>query len=97
VPATVDGETQEGWEVTVREAFATAATSGIPADPPRANSRYRHPLAGLFPVLEFEPTPQGNRGTYEQIIDVGPTVNTVRLPARPIGPIQELAASRRST
>jgi hypothetical protein len=75
VPATIDGETQEGWEVTVRDAFSTAATSGIPADPNRPNSRYRHPLAALFPVLEFEPTPAGNRGTYEQIIDVGPTVN----------------------
>jgi hypothetical protein len=75
VPATVDGETQEGWEVTVRDAFSTAASSGIPADGARPNSRYRHPLAALFPELEFEPTPQGNRGTYEQIIDVGPTVN----------------------
>jgi hypothetical protein len=75
VPATVAGETQEGWEVTVRDAFSTAAAGGIPAEAARPNSRYRHPLAALFPVLEFEPTPQGNRGTYEQIIDVGPTVN----------------------
>jgi hypothetical protein len=71
----VAGETQEGWEVTVRDAFSTAAAGGIPAEAARPNSRYRHPLAALFPVLEFEPTPQGNRGTYEQIIDVGPTVN----------------------
>jgi hypothetical protein len=75
VPATVGGAGTAGWEVTVRNAFATAATSGIPADGTRPNSRYRHPLAALFPVLEFEPTPQGNRGTYEQIVDVGPTVN----------------------
>jgi hypothetical protein len=38
-------------------------------------SRYRHPLAALNPALEFDPTPAGNRGTYEQIVDVGPVVN----------------------
>ncbi|HXJ35130.1 MAG TPA: penicillin acylase family protein [Candidatus Eisenbacteria bacterium] len=75
VPAFVAGDTLQGWEVTVRDAFSTAATAGIPADGPRPNSNYRHPLVALFPSLVFEPTPQGNRGTYEQIIDVGPTVN----------------------
>src|SRR6185369_17316249 len=35
----------------------------------------RHPLAALFPVLDFGSTPFGNRGTYEQIVDVRPTVN----------------------
>ena len=39
------------------------------------NSTYAHPLAALFPVLNFEPTPQGNRGTYEQIVEVGSVVN----------------------
>jgi hypothetical protein len=76
VPATLAGDPeQEGWEVTVRAAFSAAASGGIPADAARPNSRYRHPLAAVFPSLEFEPTPQGNRGTYEQIVDVGPTVN----------------------
>lgn len=63
------------WEVVVRDSFAELAAGGIPADTARPNSRYRHPLASLFPVLEFAPTPFGNRGTYEQIVDVGPTVN----------------------
>lgn len=39
------------------------------------NSTYAHPLAALFPELIFEPTPSGNRGTYEQIVEVGPVVN----------------------
>jgi hypothetical protein len=38
------------------------------------NSTYNHPLIQLFPELAFEPTPEGNRGTYEQIIDVGPVI-----------------------
>jgi hypothetical protein len=38
------------------------------------NSTYIHPLGGLIPSLTFEPTPEGNRGTYEQIIDVGPVI-----------------------
>ncbi len=38
------------------------------------NSLYRHPLASVLPDLIFEPTPEGNRGTYEQIIDVGPVI-----------------------
>ncbi len=75
VAATLGGQGVEGWEVTVRNSLSALATGGIPADPPRAQSTYRHPLAALFPVLVFEPTPQGNRGTYEQIVDVGPTVN----------------------
>jgi hypothetical protein len=75
VRAQIGGQGVEGWEVTVRNSLSALATTGIPSDPPRQQSRYRHPLAALFPVLEFEPTPQGNRGTYEQIIEVGPTVN----------------------
>lgn len=38
------------------------------------NTTYSHPLAGLLPALNFTPTPEGNRGTYEQIIDVGPVI-----------------------
>ncbi len=75
VTASIGGQTVEGWEVTVRNSLSALATGGIPPDPPRAISRYRHPLAALFPVLEFEPTPQGNRGTYEQIVEVAPVVN----------------------
>jgi hypothetical protein len=39
------------------------------------NSTYEHPLAGLHPELVFEPTPAGNRGTWEQIVEAGPVVN----------------------
>lgn len=60
------------WRVVVRDTFAALAVQGIPADAPRPQSTYRHPLAALLPQLVFEPTPFGNRGTYEQIVDVGP-------------------------
>jgi hypothetical protein len=63
------------WETVVRNSFSSLVTSAnLPADSARPVSRYRHPLAALFPVLEFESTPFGQRGTYEQIVDVGPTV-----------------------
>ena len=41
---------------------------------PRPQSRYAPPLSALLPELVFPPTPQGNRGTYEQIVEVGPLV-----------------------
>jgi len=63
------------WEVVVRDSFSELASGGVPADGARSMSLYRHPLYELFDELEFEPTPSGNRGTYEQIVDVGPTVN----------------------
>jgi hypothetical protein len=75
VPAAKNPGNLRGWEVTVRNSLSALATGGIPADPARPNSRYRHPLAPVFPELEFPPTPSGNRGTYEQIVDVGPVVN----------------------
>ena len=62
------------WRVAVRDSFSMLATTGIPPDGERPQSRYAHPLAGLRPELVFEPTPQGNRGTYEQIVDVGPLI-----------------------
>ncbi|MGH7787557.1 MAG: penicillin acylase family protein, partial [Candidatus Binatia bacterium] len=62
------------WQVAVRDALASLAGEGIPPDSPRPQSRYAHPLSALLPTLVFEPTPQGNRGTYEQIVDVGPLV-----------------------
>jgi hypothetical protein len=64
----------QDWRVVVRDAFAALAAGGIPADAPRPVSTYRHPLAALFPALSFETTPAGNRGTYEQIVDVSPEV-----------------------
>jgi hypothetical protein len=63
------------WEVIVRDSFSALASGGIPADSTRGVSHYRHPLQALFSELDFEPTPFGNRGTYEQIVDVQPTVN----------------------
>jgi hypothetical protein len=62
------------WQIVVRDTFAAIATAGIPADVDRPRSRYRHPLVALLPVLEFEATPQGNRGTYEQIVEVSPLI-----------------------
>jgi len=81
VPATYNLPGLEGWEYTVRDSLAAlVAAGGIPADGTRPNSTYNHPLAALFPGppptgLQFPPTPQGNRGTYEQIVDVRPVVN----------------------
>jgi hypothetical protein len=62
------------WQAVVRDVLAELAPAGIPPKAPRALSRYRHPLAALFPALEFPPTPIGNRGIWEQIVEVGPTV-----------------------
>ncbi|MEO8604897.1 MAG: penicillin acylase family protein [bacterium] len=62
------------WRVAVRDTFARLATGGIPADSARPQSTYNHPLAALLPALRFDPTPFGNRGTYEQIVEVGPLV-----------------------
>jgi hypothetical protein len=63
-----------GWELVVRDALAELAPAGVPAKGSRPLSRYRHPLAPLFPVLEFPATPAGNRGIWEQIVEVGPVV-----------------------
>jgi hypothetical protein len=64
------------WRIVVRDAFAQTITDlgGIPADPARGQSNYAHPLAALFPNLVFDQTPVGNRGIWEQIVEVGPTV-----------------------
>lgn len=68
------------WRVVVRDTLsAMATTPGIPADTTRPNSTYAHPLAGISgahaAALTFEPTLSGNRGTWEQIVETGPTVN----------------------
>lgn len=62
------------WRVVVRDALKTVALGGIPPDGPRPNTTYNHPLAAIDPDLRFPPTPAGNRGTYEQIVEVGPVV-----------------------
>jgi len=62
------------WEVVVRDALSALASGGIPADSPRPQDNYSHPLSGLFPSLNFEGTPAGNRGTWEEIIEVGSTL-----------------------
>jgi hypothetical protein len=62
-----------------------AGQRGLSADRPRGVDRYVHPLAGLLggatgcddaatEPLVFECTPEGNRGVWEQIVEVGPTV-----------------------
>ncbi|TFH23185.1 MAG: hypothetical protein E4H03_06765 [Myxococcales bacterium] len=62
------------WETVVRDSLSALASGGIPADSPRGNDIYAHPLAGLFSELIFPPTPAGNRGTWEEIIEVGDTI-----------------------
>ena len=68
------------WRVVVRDAFATLAAAGIPADTSRPLRSFNHPLAALdgvlgdFSALRFPQIPTGNRGTYEQIVEVGDTV-----------------------
>lgn len=64
-----------GWQTVVRDALSGLASGGIPGDSPRGNSTYNHPLSSLFSELQFSPTPTGNRGTYEQIVEAGTVVN----------------------
>ena len=64
------------WRLVVRDALSNAVTAlgGIPADIPRPDSSFDHPLSALYPKLMFASIPIGNRGAYEQIVEVGPTV-----------------------
>jgi hypothetical protein len=64
------------WRVVVRDALAAtiADLGGIPADPPRPQEEYVHPLSAVSAGLVFEPTLLGNRGTWEQIVEAGPVV-----------------------
>jgi hypothetical protein len=71
-----------GWETVVRDSLS-ALSGSIPADSARSINNYRHPLRDAFvalgnpesaAALQFEPTLAGNRGTYQQIIEVGPTL-----------------------
>ena len=61
-----------GWQESVRDTLSAQAMQRIPDDAPRGMSTYAHPLAALLPELVFAPTPVGNRGTYEQIVEAGP-------------------------
>ncbi len=65
------------WRVVVRDALAATIgdLGGIPADSPRGNDTFAHPLSALYPQLVFDPTPTGNRGVWEQIVEAGPVVN----------------------
>jgi hypothetical protein len=65
------------WRVVVRDSLSQVATnlSGIPADSARPNSNYAHPLSALFPHLVFPQTKAGNRGIWEQNVEVGSTVH----------------------
>ncbi len=62
------------WNVVVRDSLSALASGGIPADTARSNDNYAHPLSALFAELVFDPTPAGNRGTWEQIVEVGDQV-----------------------
>jgi hypothetical protein len=63
------------WRAVLRDALAARAPAGIPAPSDRPVSRYNHPLSDLLPELSFPTTPSGNRGIWEQIVEVGPVVN----------------------
>jgi hypothetical protein len=65
------------WEVVVRDRLGALASSGIPADSPRGETTYEHTLASVFAELIFDPTPLGNRGVWEQIVEAGNTVRGV--------------------
>jgi len=64
------------WRVVVRDTFSDTIDDlgGIPSDPPRPEETYVHPLSAVCSNLVFEPTLLGNRGTWEQIVEVGPVV-----------------------
>ncbi|MEX1252920.1 MAG: penicillin acylase family protein [Dehalococcoidia bacterium] len=65
------------WRVVARDSLAQTISDfggGLPADGSRPNSTYAHPLSALFAHLVFPPTPSGNRGIWEQNVEVGPTV-----------------------
>ena len=66
----------EDWRVVVRDTLSQTINElgGIPADQPRPEDTYEHPLSALYPDLVFQPTPTGDRGTWEQIVEVGPAV-----------------------
>lgn len=63
------------WRVVLRDVLAARSPAGIPAPSPRATSGYNHPLAPLLSELSFPRTPEGNRGIWEQIVEVGDVVN----------------------
>ncbi|UCH86986.1 MAG: penicillin acylase family protein [Dehalococcoidia bacterium] len=65
------------WRVVVRDTFSDTIVElgGIPADPPRPEDTYEHPLVSLYPdTLVFDSVLMGNRGTWEQIVEAGPVV-----------------------
>lgn len=63
------------WKDLVCTRLAALEPGGIPADTARPNDSFDHPLSVFAPdELEFQPIPQGNRGTWEQIVEVGGTI-----------------------
>gem|GEM_PF-1019853 len=64
------------WRVAVRDTFSDTivALGGIPADEPRPEETYEHPLSGINPSLVWPSTLLGNRGTWEQIVEAGSVV-----------------------
>jgi hypothetical protein len=66
-----------GWEGLVRDSFAAvvAEQGGVPEEGRFGPNTFVHPLAALpnkGDALDFGSIPSGNRGTWEQIVEVGP-------------------------
>jgi hypothetical protein len=71
------------WKQVVRDSFCDYVTANPTIDDKtRRMTTYNHPLAALpcqattfcATPISFDPTPYGNRGTWEQIVEVGSTV-----------------------
>ena len=69
------------WREVVRDSFcAYVAANPTVGTLSRRMSDYNHPLSALpcqaacDTPIEFDPTPYGDRGTWEQIVEVGETV-----------------------
>ncbi|NQY90608.1 MAG: penicillin acylase family protein [Deltaproteobacteria bacterium] len=69
------------WKQVLHDSFCTyAAANPTIGTSNRSMRNYDHPLSalpcqgGCETPIEFDPTPRGNRGTWEQIIEVGSVV-----------------------
>jgi len=71
----------QDWKKVVRDSFCNYVSANPTIGTKnRPMSTYNHPLAslpctqGCTTPIQFDPTPYGNRGTWEQVVEVGSTV-----------------------